>query len=276
MMGQHARSESLFYYFRIEDQVPENHLLRLLDRHISFDFVREKLKDFYSDTGRPSIDGLARRTRHHSLYSRERESCSQNQLIWDRKVHLRSGNKQLSVSGRKAAYLRRYQCHKSNACVCGHAEALSRLPAKSAMHQRPLPADRDSCPRTGATTGARAGDRAGLRGSATPTPESRSTLCGVEEPDRTAKSALAEDEACSRTILPRDYSPEPETTGSLPKIEISRISHGSDLDRKRERDSRRKITPAQNSRQWARFSTATRFITGDPWTYRSASTVVSR
>src|ERR1700746_2992197 len=56
MMGQHARSESLFYYFCIEDQVPENHLLRLLDRHISFDFVREKLKDSYSDRGRPSID----------------------------------------------------------------------------------------------------------------------------------------------------------------------------------------------------------------------------
>jgi transposase len=56
MMGQHARSESLFYYFRIEDQVPENHLLRLIDRHISFDFVREKLKDSYSDTGRPSVD----------------------------------------------------------------------------------------------------------------------------------------------------------------------------------------------------------------------------
>ena len=30
MMGQHSRSESLFYYFRIEDQVPENHLLRRL------------------------------------------------------------------------------------------------------------------------------------------------------------------------------------------------------------------------------------------------------
>ena len=54
--GQHARSESLFCYFRIEDQVPENHLLRLLDRHISFDFVWEKLKDSYSDTGRRSID----------------------------------------------------------------------------------------------------------------------------------------------------------------------------------------------------------------------------
>jgi transposase len=49
-------SESLFYHFRIEDQVPENHLLRLLDLHISFDFVREKLKGSYSNTGRPSID----------------------------------------------------------------------------------------------------------------------------------------------------------------------------------------------------------------------------
>jgi len=27
-MGQHERSESLFYYFRIEDQVPQNHWLR--------------------------------------------------------------------------------------------------------------------------------------------------------------------------------------------------------------------------------------------------------
>ena len=56
MMGQHSRSESLFYYFRLEDQIPESHLLRLIDRHISFDFVREKLKDSYSETGRPSID----------------------------------------------------------------------------------------------------------------------------------------------------------------------------------------------------------------------------
>ena len=56
MMGHHARSESLFYYFRLEDQVPENHLLRLIDTHIDFSFVREQLKESYSDTGRPSID----------------------------------------------------------------------------------------------------------------------------------------------------------------------------------------------------------------------------
>jgi len=56
MMGQHDRSEALFYYFRLEDQVPENHLLRLIEKHISFEFVRERLRDSYSETGRPSID----------------------------------------------------------------------------------------------------------------------------------------------------------------------------------------------------------------------------
>jgi len=56
MMGHHARSEALFYYFRLEDQVPENHLLRLIDKHVSFEFVRQQLKASYSETGRPSID----------------------------------------------------------------------------------------------------------------------------------------------------------------------------------------------------------------------------
>src|ERR1043166_3847757 len=56
MMGQHDRSEARFYYFRLEDHVPETHLLRLIEKHISFAFVREKLKASYSDTGRPSID----------------------------------------------------------------------------------------------------------------------------------------------------------------------------------------------------------------------------
>jgi transposase len=56
MMGQHSRSEALFYYVRLEDRVPENHLLRFIEKHISFAFVRGKLKDSYSETGRPSID----------------------------------------------------------------------------------------------------------------------------------------------------------------------------------------------------------------------------
>jgi transposase len=56
MMGHHDRSEALFYYFRLDDYIPENHLLRLIDTHVSFEFVRQQLKDSYSETGRPSID----------------------------------------------------------------------------------------------------------------------------------------------------------------------------------------------------------------------------
>ena len=56
MMGHQTRGEALFYYFRLEDQVPENHLLRLVDRHVNLDFIRAKLNNAYSDLGRPSID----------------------------------------------------------------------------------------------------------------------------------------------------------------------------------------------------------------------------
>lgn len=48
MMGHQTRTESLFYYFRLEDQIPESHLLRLIDRHVDLSFVRERLKTFYS------------------------------------------------------------------------------------------------------------------------------------------------------------------------------------------------------------------------------------
>ena len=46
MMGQQSRTESLFYCFRLEDQIPETHLLRLIDRDIDFSFVRARLKRF--------------------------------------------------------------------------------------------------------------------------------------------------------------------------------------------------------------------------------------
>jgi transposase len=56
MMGEQPRTESLFYYFRLEEQIPADHLLRLIDGYIDFGLVREELKGFYSATGRPSID----------------------------------------------------------------------------------------------------------------------------------------------------------------------------------------------------------------------------
>jgi len=54
MMGQQTQHESLFFYFRLEEQIPEDHLLRLIDHYIDLSFVRGRLKRFYSRTGRPS------------------------------------------------------------------------------------------------------------------------------------------------------------------------------------------------------------------------------
>jgi transposase len=46
----------MFYYVRIEDMIPADHLLRLVDKHVSLDFIRGRVKHLYSHTGRPSID----------------------------------------------------------------------------------------------------------------------------------------------------------------------------------------------------------------------------
>ena len=85
-MGHHTRSEALFYYFRLEDQVPENHLLRLIDKHVSFEFVRQQLKDRYSETGRPSIDPelLLRMLLIGYLYG----ITSERKLVQELRMHL--------------------------------------------------------------------------------------------------------------------------------------------------------------------------------------------
>src|ERR1700747_3162401 len=86
MMGQHDRSEALFYYFRLEDQIPGTHLLRLIDKHIRFEFVRQQLKDSYSETGRPSIDPelLLRML----LIGRHYGITSERKLVEELRMHL--------------------------------------------------------------------------------------------------------------------------------------------------------------------------------------------
>jgi transposase len=57
MMGQHAgEQDRLFYSFNLEDHVPQNHLLRGIDRFLDLSELRKHLADYYSHTGRPSID----------------------------------------------------------------------------------------------------------------------------------------------------------------------------------------------------------------------------
>jgi transposase len=57
MMGRlEPGQERLFYNFRLEDQIPPNHLMRKLDALLDFDAVRDQLETFYSEIGRPSVD----------------------------------------------------------------------------------------------------------------------------------------------------------------------------------------------------------------------------
>ena len=57
MMGPRQMAQgALFYEFSVDAFVPENHLLRSLDRFVDLSDIREVLAPFYSDTGRPSID----------------------------------------------------------------------------------------------------------------------------------------------------------------------------------------------------------------------------
>jgi len=57
MMGQHGGGQDrLFYSFNLEDHVPQNHLLRGIDRFLDLSELRCHLAPFYSHTGRPSID----------------------------------------------------------------------------------------------------------------------------------------------------------------------------------------------------------------------------
>ena len=83
IIGQHDRSEALFY---LEDQVPENLLLRLIDKPVSLEFVHERLRTSYSDTGRPSIDPelLLRILLIGYLYG----ITSERQLVEELRVHL--------------------------------------------------------------------------------------------------------------------------------------------------------------------------------------------
>jgi transposase len=57
MMGERQTDQpELFYRFSLERHVPADHLLRSIDRFVDLGDIREQLRPFYSDTGRPSID----------------------------------------------------------------------------------------------------------------------------------------------------------------------------------------------------------------------------
>jgi transposase len=59
MMGRRKRDQGkLFYEFRLEDRIPENHLLRRMNVFVAaaLSDLHKELEPYYSAIGRPSVD----------------------------------------------------------------------------------------------------------------------------------------------------------------------------------------------------------------------------
>ncbi|AJE46672.1 transposase IS4 family protein [Celeribacter indicus] len=55
-MGPRQKAQpALFYEFSLEDHIPQDHLLRSIERFVDRSSIRAHLVDFYSHTGRPSV-----------------------------------------------------------------------------------------------------------------------------------------------------------------------------------------------------------------------------
>ena len=59
MMGRRIRDQAkLFYEVRLDDRIPQNHLLRRMDVFVTgaLTDLHQELEPYYSDMGRPSVD----------------------------------------------------------------------------------------------------------------------------------------------------------------------------------------------------------------------------
>ena len=58
MMG-HQNRQMAMIFVDIESLIPETHLLRKIERMVSFDFIYDLLAPYYPATGRPSVDPVS-------------------------------------------------------------------------------------------------------------------------------------------------------------------------------------------------------------------------
>ena len=58
MMGHQSRQMEMIFV-DIESLIPETHLLRKIERMVSFDFIYDLLAPYYPATGRPSVDPVS-------------------------------------------------------------------------------------------------------------------------------------------------------------------------------------------------------------------------
>ena len=83
--NEQEKSHPMFHYFQMEDIVPKDHILRLIDNAVDFSFVRQAVAHCYCpDNGRPGIDPelVVRMLLIGYLYN-----LSENQLCQEVRMH---------------------------------------------------------------------------------------------------------------------------------------------------------------------------------------------
>lgn len=59
MLRSNKEKQTSYEFVSIEDLVPQDHMLRKIDKYIDFSFILEKVRPYYcEDNGRPAIDPL--------------------------------------------------------------------------------------------------------------------------------------------------------------------------------------------------------------------------
>jgi transposase len=56
MIGTKSGDEEVFHYFHMHELIPDDYILKRIDRLVDFSFVHEWAQPYYSDRGRPSVD----------------------------------------------------------------------------------------------------------------------------------------------------------------------------------------------------------------------------
>ena len=82
---EREKSQPMFHYFQMEDLVPEDHILRLIDKAVDFSFVHKTVAHCYCpDNGRPATDPelVVRMLLIGYLYD-----LSENQLCQEVRMH---------------------------------------------------------------------------------------------------------------------------------------------------------------------------------------------
>ena len=87
MMDSKHPGTKIVYQFSLEEYIPKDHFLRLVDSRVDFSFVRDVVRRFYSDLGAPSVDPVVKFTpamrfyRYSSSYAGRSRSFRQQPPI---------------------------------------------------------------------------------------------------------------------------------------------------------------------------------------------------